>query len=137
MSNQEAIALLRNLEDSLDAYCELNEEGKTAFRMAIEALSCSEFPNNSDSISRQAAIDAIRKIYDSVGILGEKWAVDKCQMAIKDLPSAEPEIKPIDYQDCANAMLRMWMDGVVTDGEYNRIMDKLNAFWRTRNEQSD
>ena len=47
-----------------------------------------------DLISRQAAIDAIRKIYDSVGILGEKWAVDKCQMAIKDLPSAEPEIKP-------------------------------------------
>ena len=46
----------------------------------------------SDLISRQAAIDAIRKIYDSVGILGEKWAVDKCQMAIKDLPSAQPEI---------------------------------------------
>ena len=38
MSNQEAIALLRNLEDSLDAYCELNDEGKTAFRMAIAAL---------------------------------------------------------------------------------------------------
>ena len=44
-----------------------------------------------DLIDRQAAIDAIRKIYDSVGILGEKWAVDKCQMAIKDLPSAQPE----------------------------------------------
>ena len=37
MSNQEAIALLRNLEDALESYCELNEEGKTAFRMAIEA----------------------------------------------------------------------------------------------------
>lgn len=44
---------------------------------------------NDDLISRHAAIDAIRKIYDSVGILGEKWAVDKCQMAIKDLPSAQ------------------------------------------------
>ena len=63
MSNQEAIALLRNLEDALDSYCELNEEGKTAFRMAIEALSCSENPNNSDCISRQAAIDAE----------GDKW----------------------------------------------------------------
>ena len=60
MSNQEAIALLRNLEDALDSYCELNEEGKTAFRMAIEALSCSEKPNNSDCISRQAAIDALQ-----------------------------------------------------------------------------
>ena len=50
---------------------------------ALEVLDC---------VSRQAAIDAIRKIYDSVGILGEKWAVDKCQMAIKDLPSAQPVI---------------------------------------------
>lgn len=38
MNNQEAITLLRNLEDSLNSYCGLNEEGKTAFRMAIEAL---------------------------------------------------------------------------------------------------
>lgn len=38
MNNREAIALLRNLEDALDSYCELNEEGKTAFRMAIESL---------------------------------------------------------------------------------------------------
>ena len=59
MSNKEAIALLRNLEDALDSYCELDEKGKTAFRMAIEALSCSEIPNSSDTISRQAAIDAL------------------------------------------------------------------------------
>ena len=50
-------------------------------------------------------------------------------VAIKEQPTIEPEIKPIEYQDCANAMLRMWMDKVVSDGEYNRIMDKLNAFW--------
>ena len=64
MSNQEAIALLRNLEDALNSYCELSEEGKTAFRMAIEALSCSENPNNSDCISRQAAIDAVNSLID-------------------------------------------------------------------------
>ena len=68
--------------------------------------------------------------------------IERVARKIKDapvmvLPSAEPEIKPIDYQDCANAMLRMWMDEVITDGEYNRVMDKLNAFWRTRNERSD
>ncbi len=34
--------------------------------------------------------------------------------------------KPISYLDCANAMLMMWMDNVVTDAEYNRIMDRLN-----------
>lgn len=47
--------------------------------------------------------------------------------------SAQPEVKPIDYQECANAMLKMWMDNIVTDGEYNRIMDKLNTHWRKRN----
>ena len=45
------------------------------------------------------------------------------------LPSAQFETIPIDYYDCANAMLKMWMDNVVTDGEYYRIMDKLIAYW--------
>ena len=34
--------------------------------------------------------------------------------------------KSIDYKDCADAMLKMWMENILTDGEYNRIMDKLN-----------
>ena len=38
MTNQQAINLLKVLEQSLDGYCELNDEGKTAFHMAIEAL---------------------------------------------------------------------------------------------------
>lgn len=38
MNNQAAITLLKGLEQSLDDYCELNDEGKTAFRMAIAAL---------------------------------------------------------------------------------------------------
>lgn len=35
----------------------------------------------------------------------------------------------IGYNDCANAMLSMWMDNIVTDGEYNRIIDKLNKHY--------
>ena len=35
-------------------------------------------------------------------------------------------VKPIDYQDCADAMLKMWMENVLSDAEYNRIMDNLN-----------
>lgn len=35
-------------------------------------------------------------------------------------------IKPIDYSDCSSAVLMMWMENILTDGEYNRIMDKLN-----------
>ena len=38
MNNQQAINLLKDLEKSLDDYCELNDEGKTAFGMAITAL---------------------------------------------------------------------------------------------------
>lgn len=38
MTNLQAIDLLKGLEQSLDDYCELNDEGKTAFRMAITAL---------------------------------------------------------------------------------------------------
>ena len=35
-------------------------------------------------------------------------------------------IRPINYNDCANAMLMMWIENIVTDGQYNKIMDKLN-----------
>ena len=39
-----------------------------------------------------------------------------------------PTIEPteITYQNCSDALLKMWMDNVLTDAEYNRIMDKLN-----------
>ena len=56
MSNREAIALLRNLEYALDSYCELNEEGKTAFRMAIESL---ELFGNSEHLP-SAQLEIIR-----------------------------------------------------------------------------
>ena len=122
MSNQEAIALLRNLEDSLDSYCELSEEGKTAFRMAIEALSCSEFPNSSDTdtISRQAAIDALRVAYFDNNIQSAKddpcivdamtdWAIRQ----VKALPPAQPEI--IQCKDC----------------KYAEYMDDVQSLWCT------
>lgn len=38
MTNQTAVTILKNLEQSLDDYCELDDEGKEAFRMAITAL---------------------------------------------------------------------------------------------------
>jgi hypothetical protein len=52
------------------------------------------------------------------------------ERVVNSMPAVQPEIKPIEYRECANAMLRMWMDNVVTDGEYNRIMAKLNVHWR-------
>ena len=53
------------------------------------------------------------------------------------LPSVQPEPKEIGYTDCAYAMVRMWIDNVLTDGEYSRIMDKLNAHWAERREDGN
>ena len=94
-----------------------------------------------DLISREAAIDALKVAYWDKEIQSAKddpcivdamtdWAI----RMIKELPSAQPEVRPIDYQDCSNAILKMWMGNVVTDGEYNRIMDKLNAYWGKKDE---
>ena len=74
-----------------------------------------------DLISREDAIDAIYEHEFA------NWCdKDEVSTVLNDLPSAQPEIKQINYRDCANAMLKMWLDDVVTDGEYCRIMDKLN-----------
>ena len=99
-----------------------------------------------DTISRAAAIDALDKVAEMFPYripgkaktyrqYNEAWsdAIDAAENALEALPSAQIEVRPIDYQDCSNAMLKMWMDNVVTDGEYNRFMDKLNAHWGKKN----
>ena len=98
------------------------------------------------TIDADTLLEKVEKIQPWDAYLGKyaqgiRHCMELVSLLIQDAPtiepSAQPEIKPIDYQDCANAMMRMLMDNVVTDGEYNRIMDKLNAFWRTRNERFD
>ena len=44
---------------------------------------------------------------------------------IRDCENSKPVSmkEVITYQDCADAMLKMWIENVLTDGEYNRIMD--------------
>ena len=88
----------------------------------------------SDLISRQKAIDIIEDFPH-----GDVWNVESMEEMIdriKLLPSAQPEVKQISYTDCANAMLMMWMDKVLTDGEYNRIMDKLNEHEKKKGEDN-
>ena len=89
----------------------------------------------SDLISRQAAIDIIEDFPH-----GDVWNVESMEemvYKIELLPSAQPEVKQISYTDCANAMLMMWMDKVLTDGEYNRIMDKLNEHEKKKGEDNE
>ena len=87
----------------------------------------------SDLIERQAAIEDV-KSWEAVDGREEHLQKDVIEW-LKEFPSAQPEPHEIGYDDCANVLLKMWMDNVLTDGEYNRIMDKLNAHWAERREE--
>lgn len=90
-----------------------------------------------DLIYKQAAIDICANAIDLWhGQLGE-GALVAVRDKISGLPSAQPEVKEIGYAECANAMLKMWIDNVLTDGEYNRIMDKLNAHHNAGRRQAE
>ena len=72
-----------------------------ALDMAINALNCSEIPNNSDTISRQAVKDIFTELYgiSAIGSVFDKyeWA-DICETTANELPSAKPDI--IRCKDC-------------------------------------
>ena len=36
------------------------------------------------------------------------------------------EAKPMSYADCSAALLQMWIDNILTDAEYYRLIAKLN-----------
>ena len=77
-----------------------------------------------DLISRQAAIDDIWTV-SPLACLDREW-IDRW---LRQLPPIQPEPHEIGYDDCANVLLEMWMDNVLTDGDYYRIADKLNKKW--------
>ena len=116
MTSQVAITLLKSLEQSLDSYCELNDEGKTAFRMAIESLEL--FGNSEhlpsaqpethdkrtethacDCIDRQSAVDALLA---ELMMKPERYedGLDRhdIEAVLGALPPAQPEI--IRCKDC-------------------------------------
>ena len=88
-----------------------------------------------DLISRQAAIETAENVAYACDEHGssEGWLA-MLTNSLEVLPPAQPEQHEIGYSECANSMLKMWIDNVLTDGEYNRIMDKLNAHWAERRE---
>lgn len=137
---------IRGLVSAQPEPCEDAVSRKEAVREAKELFKLGEchadeysiigMLNSLPSAHPKPCKDAVKKIKnasftgsDGLDYVETLVALEALKLANRSF--AQPEIKPIDYQDCANAMLRMWMDKVVTDGEYNRIMDKLNAFWRT------
>lgn len=80
-----------------------------------------------DRVFVHGYIDEIRKDTVIIRNNGGYFGTIPSEVITGALPSAEPEPKPISYMECANAMLKMWIDNVLTDGEYHRIMDKLNS----------
>lgn len=99
MTAQEAIDYLNRLRDEVWNEDSNGYEYAKAIDMAIEALSCSEEPNNSDLISRQDALKVLmRKERDQYNdwkrsgderSLCAKKAYSSSIFAIYDLPSAE------------------------------------------------
>lgn len=126
MTRQEAIDILKS---KMDGSIDTSYEWAEAIRMAIQALKQPE--PCKDTISRQAAIDAIVNRTVTVDT-DAQWLSGhaRCELEIIDiinaLPSAQPEPHEIGYLDCSNALLKMWMDNVLTDGEYKRIADRLS-----------
>ena len=114
ISRKEAIEAMGKAQWAKERLMELPSAQPETHEERTETHAC-------DCISRKTAIDAVSDAcFELRGVFG------RCEDALKALPSAQPEIKPISYQDCANAMMMMWIDNVLTDGEYRRIMDKLN-----------
>ena len=120
MNNQQAINLLKGLEKNLDDYCELNDEGKTAFGMAITALelfgNSEQLPSihpdttthdsipaetdkndgdrtSGDCISRRASLEKIRTMQTYKLFAGDDMIlIDKAQVQteLMMLPSVQP-----------------------------------------------
>lgn len=90
---------------------------------------CMKFPDTVEEFMEQYKVTDYKHIYTNgtefVPIFRMKQWFGH-QPAI-NVVLAEPQ--EIGYDQCANAMLKMWMDNVVTDGEYYRIMNRLNKLY--------
>ena len=89
-----------------------------------EAMNCSEFPNNSDTISRQAAIDVIDAVFPVDPMKSEYAQGIACGAAlaktyVEQLPSAQPEQQwiPCDKGEPDEDM-ECWVTVKTTDALY-------------------
>lgn len=138
------LSLKAGLAEAIDT---LKESNLNDSLVRDEADDSKESESKLDLISRQNVVNEIHKyfveeidktpteidedgdeLYADMPTVNSLLACNKeLSKRIKLLPSAEPQPKPISYIECANAMLKMWIDNVLTDGEYYRIMEKLNS----------
>ena len=78
-----------------------------------------------------SACEDMKHLFNDGGAVAKLITESFCK-DIDEQPTIQPEPHEIGYDDCSNALLKMWMDNVLTDGEYYRIADKLNKKWGKR-----
>ena len=104
-------------------------------KIRIEALPPALPEQCDDAVSRAEVLRMIDCIndhhtitpYKSVGAVTEH--LTRIASGLPPVTPKQQEYHEIGYRECADAVLKMWMDNVLTDGEHNRIIDKLNAKW--------
>lgn len=116
LSPKEAMAILEDMKVDIPVTKAAVTQIKrnSALDMAISALSCSEIPNSSDSISRQGAIDALTENKEMINAVLDSLTLDydtrrnqeqrRGQInedieTIKALPSAQPEQRWIPVRE--------------------------------------
>lgn len=94
LSPEEAIAILNDMKIDIPVpkAAVTQKRRNVALDMAISAMSCSEIPNSSDTISRKAAIEALYSQREKSGNIWVRTAITNCVEAIEQLPPAEPQI---------------------------------------------
>lgn len=99
LSRKEAAKILEDMKVKIEIPKAAVTQWKRniALDMAVESLSCSEFPNSSDLISRQAAIDAVEESrrlnhhQDGKAACAHEYEHRHFLKILKDLPSAQPD----------------------------------------------
>ena len=123
MTTEEIIKGLESVKTECGKH--LNEGFAWICKPIDEAIEKLKREPSMDAVSREAVLDEFDKWVNS----REKYYEHPVEFArsLMSLPPVTPERTTITYKDCSEAMLKMWIDNVLTDGQYNKIMDKLNA----------
>ena len=92
LKSEEALEILDGMKVKIEIpkAAVMQYKRNAALDMAIEALKCSEIPNCSDTISRQAAIDALDKRFDSIP-MEQTVEVLQLRRDLRELPPAQSE----------------------------------------------
>ena len=120
-SLEETVKILKDMKVTipLPQAAITQKKRNSAIDKAIEALNCSEMPNNSDCISRQAAID----IFDDNNISvenGEFEPYSRDRKRLCELPPAQPQYEELTPEEAASEIASgsimsawYWLDAMI------------------------